>query len=366
MKVFIFTFLCVASRHILMTAWFNSSKEVHKHAGIDSVELGVIDMSFLLMYAIGNFILGVLGDSFRQKRVLCLSSFVSCLTYFSVIFNQIIFLSYLKAMNFYSYIILFSVLGFTQSAIWPMTVAIMGVHYSKEVRGSIIGFWSVNSAAGDMIGYFLSSLLISAGLGWVVVSSVSLCIFTIVILGTFFFLPDAQVNEIIKPRISVLDAIRLPTVLYYCACYACIKFIHLSIMIWVPYYMYETIHIETKIGGIIMVLYSVGGIIGGISSGFISDRVSDRSYVLLAMIMGSVPMISLLNFELGNSELWSFVFIFVVGFLISGGSNFLSGVIAADMCELNTEFEAKSTLTGLVDASGGIGAAIGQLIVRFI
>ena len=349
-----------------MTVWFNSSEEVHKHAGIDPKELGAIDMSFLLLYAFGNFILGILGDSFRQKRVLCLSSLVSCATYFAVIFNQIIFLSYLKVLNFYSYLLLFSVLGFSQSAIWPMTVAIMGAHYSKEVRGSIIGFWSINSAAGDMIGYFLSSLLISSGFSWVAVSSISLVIFTCVILSTYVLMPDVQAEEIMKPRISVLDVLWLPTVLYYCGCYACIKFIHLSIMIWVPYYMYETIHIDSKTGGIIMVLYSIGGISGGIFSGLISDHVSDRSYVLLAMIMASVPMISLLNFELGHSELWSFVFIFVVGFLISGGSNFLSGVIAADMCELDTKFEAKSTLTGLVDASGGFGAAIGQVIVSFI
>lgn len=85
MKVFIFTFLCVASRHTLMAAWFNSAEDIHKQIGIEKNELGAIDMGFLLLYAIGNFILGILGDSYRQKRVLCISSFISCIIYFIVI-----------------------------------------------------------------------------------------------------------------------------------------------------------------------------------------------------------------------------------------------------------------------------------------
>lgn len=245
-----------------------------------------------------------------------------------------------------------------------MTVAIMGVNNSKEVRGSIIGLWSVNSAVGDMLGYFLSSLLISLGMSWVLVSGVALIFFACVIAGSYVFLPDNKPDEIVKPRISVMAALKLPTIFSYCSCYGCVKLIHLSIMIWVPYYMYDTLSISSEIGGIIMILYSLGGVTGGIFSGFISDHVSDRSYVLLAMIMASVPMINFLNFELGSSQLWSFVLMFSVGFLISGGSNFLSAVIAADMCDLDTETEAKSTLTGLVDASGGIGASLGQLIVR--
>ena len=266
-------------------------------------------------------------------------------------------------MNFYLYLALFGMLGFAQSAIWPMTVAIMGMTNKKEVRGSIIGFWSINSAVGDMIGYFMSSLLMSAGFGWVSISALTLLVFAAVVAANHFLLPDHISPTETKPRISVIAALKLPTVFYYCSCYACTKLIHLSIMIWVPYFMYDNLQMSNKIGGIVMVLYSLGGIIGGIFSGVISDKVPDRSYVLLGMTMASVPMINLLSFQLGKSDGLSCFFMLIVGFLVSGGSNFLSGVIAADMCDLETETEAKSTLTGLVDASGGIGASLGQIMV---
>jgi sugar phosphate permease len=269
-------------------------------------------------------------------------------------------------MNFALYLVLFSLLGFAQSAIWPMTVAIMGMTNKKEVRGSIVGVWSVNSAVGDLLGYFLSALLMSVGFDWVFVSFCTLVVFCVVVTCNFWLLPDHISPTETKPRISVLAALQLPTVFYYCACYACVKLIHLSIMIWVPYFMYDSLGMDTKIGGIIMMLYSFGGILGGIFSGVISDKVPDRSYVLLGMTMASVPMINLFSFQLGKSDWLSCLFMIIVGFLVSGGSNFLSAVIAADMCDLETETEAKSTLTGLVDASGGIGASFGQMLVFFI
>jgi sugar phosphate permease len=81
MKVFVLTFLIVASRHLLMSAWFNCAEDFHQDVELESNKLGAIDMFFLLSYAIGNFILGILGDSYRQKKVLWLSSSIACVIY---------------------------------------------------------------------------------------------------------------------------------------------------------------------------------------------------------------------------------------------------------------------------------------------
>lgn len=77
-NVFAFTFLCEASKHVLMTGWFNCAGEVHKELGISSEKLGMIDMAFLICYAIGNFVFGILGDKYHQKKVLCYCSFAAC------------------------------------------------------------------------------------------------------------------------------------------------------------------------------------------------------------------------------------------------------------------------------------------------
>ena len=216
-----------------------------------------------------------------------------------------------------------------------------------------------------MIGYLYSSMMLSAEISWVTVLLFSLGLYTTINIISWLFLKRVDSSEM-KPRIKVLDALKLPTVINYCACYACIKLMHLGILIWLPFYLEIGLKLNMRTEGIIMILYGGGGIIGGITSGYISDRTSDRSYVLVAMLIGAIPMVIALYFILGNSNVLSYLCILLVGGLVSGSSNLLSAVVAADMCDLDTEQEAKSTLTGLIDASGGVGAALGQIIVTYI
>jgi sugar phosphate permease len=361
-SIFTLTFLCVAARHSLMAAWFNCAGEVHSRLSLSSSALGMINMFFLLSYAVGNFVLGVLGDSYRQKRVLCYTASAAAVLHLLVLPTQLVTLSYFHLLTSGLMGVIFALIGFCQSSIWPMTVAIMGQAYPHAVRGKIVGLWSVNSAAGDIVGYLFSSLLLSVQASWAVVTLLALFLYAAVVALCWAFLPDHE-NEKMKPRIALGDALRLPTVFNYCACYACVKLLHMAILIWIPYYLEVVLRVNMNVEGILMILYSVGGVVGGIFSGYISDKVEDRSYVMLAMLVASVPMINLMNFEFGRSNGMSFVIIFVIGALISGGSNLLSGVIAADMCDLDGETEAKSTLTGLVDCSGGLGASLGQILV---
>ena len=246
-----------------------------------------------------------------------------------------------------------------------MTVAIMGQEYPYSVRGRIMGLWSVNTATGDMLGYLYSSTLLSYGYTWVSISCFSLSLFIAINIASWLYLKHPQTKEE-KTRIPIVKALQLPTVVNYCICYACIKLLHMAILISLPYYTEEVLKIDDRIEGALMVLYGVGGICGGVTSGYLSDQVSDRSYVLLVMLSAGLPMFFLLDSMLGTSNAISFLVMFILGCLISGGSTLVSAVVAADMCELETELEAKSTLTGLVDASGGVGASVGQLLVRGI
>ncbi|OMJ92074.1 hypothetical protein SteCoe_5280 [Stentor coeruleus] len=359
-NVFILTFLCVASRHLLISAWFNCAGEVHKQLKLSSENLGIIDMAFLITYATGNFIFGILGDKYHQKNILCICSSLSCAVY-----STIILLSYFQSLSFPGFAILFAMLGLFQSAIWPTTVAIMSQEYPHEVRGKIIGIWSINSAVGDICGYFISAMLIELFSSWVLISLIGLIQFSLVIFFTFMMLKSHE-NIETKPQIKVLDALKLPTVINYCACYGCMKLLHMAILIWIPYYMEVKLRINIEYEGVLMILYSVGGVVGSIISGILSDKVSDRSFILMVMLLISFPIITLLGLELGASIYFSFAISFIIGMMIGGGSNLLSAVVAADMCDLETHFEAKSTLTGLVDACGGIGASLGQFLVIFI
>ena len=81
MKTFIICFLCVAFRHSLMSAWFNSAGEIHNQLSLSSEEIASIDLMFLLFYPIGNIVFGTLGDKYSQNLVLCICSSISALIF---------------------------------------------------------------------------------------------------------------------------------------------------------------------------------------------------------------------------------------------------------------------------------------------
>ena len=59
----------------------------------------------------------------------------------------------------------------------------------------------------------------------------------------------------------------------------------------------------------------------------------------------------------------------IVGFFIGGAANMISSTITADLGRqdaIQGNKEALATVTGIVDGTGSIGAAIGQLLVPLI
>ena len=59
----------------------------------------------------------------------------------------------------------------------------------------------------------------------------------------------------------------------------------------------------------------------------------------------------------------------VVGFFVGGAANIISATITADLGRqgpIQGNKEGLSTVTGIVDGTGSIGAALGQLLVPII
>lgn len=59
----------------------------------------------------------------------------------------------------------------------------------------------------------------------------------------------------------------------------------------------------------------------------------------------------------------------IVGFFVSGAANMISATITADLGKqgpIQGNTEALSTVTGIVDGTGSVGAAIGQILVPLI
>lgn len=120
--------------------------------------------------------------------------------------------------------------------------------------------------------------------------------------------------------------------------------------------------------GTLTSLFDLGGIVGSIGCGWLTDRMGSRTVVITPMLVLTIPVFLL--FRLGNSQdYWIFFLLTpICGFLVGGASNMISSTVAADLAqneEVNSNKEAMSTVTGIIDGSGGIGAAVGQVLVRY-
>ncbi|XP_030885695.1 sugar phosphate exchanger 3 isoform X4 [Leptonychotes weddellii] len=108
--------------------------------------------------------------------------------------------------------------------------------------------------------------------------------------------------------------------------------------------------------------------IGGTLQGFISDILQKRAPVLALSLLLAVG--SLVGYSRSpNDKSINALLMAVTGFFIGGPSNMISSAISADLGRqelIQGSSEALATVTGIVDGTGSIGAAVGQYLVSLI
>lgn len=81
--------------------------------------------------------------------------------------------------------------------------------------------------------------------------------------------------------------------------------------------------------------------------------------------MGHVVLIFLTS----NQKVLLYIVIFILGFFVGGISNIISGTACADLGKqdaLKNNSKALSTVTGIVDGTGSVGAAVGQKGIGYL
>lgn len=168
--------------------------------------------------------------------------------------------------------------------------------------------------------------------------------------------------------IGFFQAAWLPGVIPYSLAYASLKLVNYSFFFWLPLYLSDQYGWSNDKSNGVSVWYDVGGIIGGTIGGYISDLTRKRSPVLFILLLLSIP--SLYAYQaFGRDVTVNAVLMGVVGFFIGGAANIISAAICADMGrldELRGNSEALATVTGIVDGTGSVGAAMGQYILPWI
>ena len=168
-----------------------------------------------------------------------------------------------------------------------------------------------------------------------------------------------------KKGIPFMEAVFIPGVIPYSLNYACVKFLYYGLSMWLPYFLDHRLN-KKELTGTLASLLDAGGVIGTIACGWIGDKMKFRSPIIVDVLAASLPVLFL--FERGTESIFwlYFIVIPVAGFFIAGASNIISSAVAADLAQnpdIPNKDEAMATVTGIVDGTGGIGAAIGVFVM---
>ncbi|XP_065910363.1 sugar phosphate exchanger 3-like isoform X1 [Dysidea avara] len=170
--------------------------------------------------------------------------------------------------------------------------------------------------------------------------------------------------------VHFFKAFCIPGVAVYALSYACLKLVNYSFFFWLPYYLnkaYPSWATPTE-AALLSTLYDVGGIIGCIVGGIISDLVGRRCPIVVTMLLSAMGFLFVYQ-AYGDTPTKNAILMAIAGVFVGGPANLISSAISADLRKqpaLKGDSEALSTVTGIIDGTGSVGAAIGQTIIPII
>ena len=162
-----------------------------------------------------------------------------------------------------------------------------------------------------------------------------------------------------------MQALKIPNIINFALSYACLKSLAYALSMWLPFYLDSKIHKEQWVGTLASLL-DLGAICGSIACGWLGDKYNTRPPFISLYLLCSLPCIFLLSFA-NESMFWSFFIIIpLCGFCVGGANLIMSSAVAVDIAQngkVSNLYETMATVAGIIDGSGGIGAAIGTFLV---
>ncbi len=110
---------------------------------------------------------------------------------------------------------------------------------------------------------------------------------------------------------------------------------------------------------------------GSFILGYLSDKLYSKRSPISFLAVGVASSIGFtLTYHLYEmSQLTLSLLIFIFGFIVSGLNNIISASCSADIGKnqvLQSSQRSQSTVAGIIDGSGSLGAAIGQIIIGLV
>lgn len=326
--------------------------------------IGWVQTGYLLVYMIGQFLSGMLGDKTGARMMIFTGMLLSSLASICIGFFPFISL----------FLVLWSLNGLFQSTGWSNNCKLITAWIPHQQRGRVMGFWAGCYVLGSISANFVAGYFLKDG--WQTVFLVTgVSVLVIAIIQGLFLVNDPKdkgfhierrngsgknPNDSSPAQSDFWKIIKNPIILTYGGCYFSLKFIRYTFFGWLPWYLYDHLNYKKDMAAYVSVSFEVGGIIGLVIGGVFADKFFSSNRGKLAWIGLIGLSISLFAFKhLATADMVTIVIsLATVGLFLYIADSIISGTAAQDVGGA----ENAAAATGVVNGIGSIGGALSGIV----
>ncbi|MEK7477003.1 MAG: MFS transporter [Candidatus Coatesbacteria bacterium] len=386
-RIFGVTWLLYAGFYLCRKNYAVAQPVIMKEFGWDEAGVGIIVTAYLTVYAIGQFLNGILGDRFSARRIIAAGLALSVLA--NVLFGwtaSIGVMAFLWGLN-----------GFGQSSGWPGIVKTLSAWFGVRERGRVMAWWSTCYQIGEVVSSALAAWLISPGVvaafngalqatgrAWQYAFWVPAL--ALAGIGAVFFWgqrnspEDAGISGPASPRPAakparrrgdsvrsepgiVLEVLGDRYIWTLGSVYFCVKFVRYAFMFWLSTYLVTVLGFRPDKAGYMNIVLPLAGFLGAVAGGYASDYLfgSRRAPVSAVMLVGLAGAIFFYSRVAGDAWMGP-LGLALIGFMTFGPDTLVSATSAMDFGSRR----GAATAAGFINGCGSVGAAIQGVLVGYL
>ena len=173
--------------------------------------------------------------------------------------------------------------------------------------------------------------------------------------------------------VGYLRALLIPGVVEFSLAFFFVKMVNYVFKAWLPFYIANNEIggrlIGGQLAGWLSSLFDVGGVVGVVGIGWITDLIGRRTLVITVLEYTTIPLLYVFHRYGGVSEASLSVLLLACGCTLQACYITISTAVTSDLGthpSLKGSKNARAMVTGIINGTGSLGAAVGPLIAGWI
>lgn len=378
-KMFRLMWVTYASFYLCRVNISIAMPKIMEEFGLTKSNMGLVLSSLFLLYAIGQFVNGQLGDKLNSRRIITLGLLFSAML--NIIFG---FSGGILAVM----VLVWGLNGYFQAMGWGPTVKAMANWFPSNVRGKISGRLGTSYIIGGALSWFLAGSVMKY-FNWRFTFWFP-SLFCVFIAIHWFIRARNAPEEVGLPSLEEQEKglenteiredahigfrktlkITLLNPYVWFAAFALfgLNIVRYGFMSWAPTFMFEEQGATISMAAYKALAFPIAGGLGAIFAGWASDRIfkNRRAPVAFIMLLFLALFCYLFKACPANDWVLSFILLLFIGFFTFGPHILLVAALPADLGSR----KAASSVTGFIDSVGYLGAFLtgvgtGYLVDKF-